>query len=208
MPVMSLHERFDRENLNASLTWLNPPTSWRIDHLRSCLVIEPDAPTDFWQRTHYEFQAANGHLLKAEFSYNAVIRSQIRSYPVHQYDQAGLMVWFSEDCWLKTSVEFEDGGANQLGAVVTNGGFSDWSMQDFGAEHASGPLSYGLQIRRAGGDFYVEYRLHAAHSWKLIRMAHLAASPDQPCLAGLYACCPKKSGFRAEFEFLAIDLEP
>jgi regulation of enolase protein 1 (concanavalin A-like superfamily) len=44
----------------------------------------------------------------------------------------GLMVQVSPSCWLKTSVEAgAPGEPSQLGVVVTNGGFSDWSTQDF-----------------------------------------------------------------------------
>lgn len=203
MPVVSLNETFDNEKVDTLLSWLNPPANWWIEASRSRLVVEPDGGTDFWQRTHYGFRAGNGHLLKAELSGDAVISSQIQAYPVHQYDQAGVMVWFSDDCWLKASVEFEHEGPSQLGAVATNYGFSDWSLQDFVPETSS--LSYGLQIRRAGGDFSVEYRSTPHEPWKLIRLAHLSPGAGQPCLAGVYACSPKAAGFRAEFDFLTID---
>ena len=52
----------------------------------------------------------------AEVSGNVIVTARIRSYPAHQYDQAGLMVRFSSDCWLKTSVEFEPDSPSQLGA--------------------------------------------------------------------------------------------
>ena len=47
-----------------------------------------------------------------------------------QYDQCGIMVRLSEGIWLKTSIEFEGDEPARLGAVVTKGGFSDWSTQD------------------------------------------------------------------------------
>jgi hypothetical protein len=46
--------------------------------------------------------------------------------------RTGLMVQCSPSCWLKASVEAGGlGQLGQLGVVVTNGGFSDWSTQDF-----------------------------------------------------------------------------
>ena len=214
---MNINESFGSETLNSQLSWHNPPARWRVDRERSRLVLEPDAGTDFWQRTHYGFRAGNGHLLKAEIHGDAVISSRFQSYPQHQYDQAGVMVWFSDECWLKTSVEFENEGPSQLGAVVTNKGFSDWSMQDFAPPEASGQasaggavptgaaLSYCLRIRRAGEDFAVEYRPAEEGAWKLIRLAHLLPAPDQPCFGGIYACSPQDGGFRAEVEYLRID---
>jgi len=38
------------------------------------------------------------------------------------------MVYFSPDCWIKTSIELEHEGLLKLGAVVTNKGISDWSQ--------------------------------------------------------------------------------
>jgi regulation of enolase protein 1 (concanavalin A-like superfamily) len=44
----------------------------------------------------------------------------------------GLMIQCSPSCWLKCSVEAgAPGQPSQLGVVATNGGFSDWSTQDF-----------------------------------------------------------------------------
>lgn len=45
--------------------------------------------------------------------------------------EAGLMVRFSKDTWLKTSVEYIPDDNSKLGVVVTKNGYSDWSSQDF-----------------------------------------------------------------------------
>ncbi len=113
------------------------------------------------------------------------------------------MIWFSEDCWLKTSVEFENESLSLLGAVVTNAGFSDWSMQEF--VPADGAFSYCLRITRTANDFAVEHAASPGGPWKLIRLAHLSPLHHLPCRAGLYACSPKEAGFRAEFDFLTIE---
>jgi regulation of enolase protein 1 (concanavalin A-like superfamily) len=203
MPSGSLNETFASQTLDPLLSWMNPPPRWRIDGGRSRLVVEPGPQTDFWQRTHYGFQNVNGHVLHAEIESDSIICSQTQSYPVHQYDQAGLMIWFSEDCWLKTSVEFENESLSLLGAVVTNAGFSDWSMQEF--VPADGAFSYCLRITRTANDFAVEHAASPGGPWKLIRLAHLSPLHHLPCRAGLYACSPKEAGFRAEFDFLTIE---
>ncbi len=149
-------------------------------------MVGPGERTDFWQRTHYGFRADNGHLQYAEV-----------------YDQAGLIARFSSECWLKTSVEFEPSGPSQLGVVVTNGGYSDWSLQDFPHD---GLLNYRLRIRREGRDFLVEYADDETGPWRLLRMAHLNAEPETGALAGFYACSPKGSGYRAGASLLRIDL--
>ncbi len=198
----TIYETFAGPDLHTALKWLNPPPKWNLDGIRSRLTVYPASPTDFWQTTHYGFQADNGHLLYAGISENAVMETRIHPFPAHQYDQAGLMVRISHECWLKASVEFEPVGPSQIGAVVTNGGYSDWSLADFPGE---GKSAYGLRVRREGDDYLVEYAHDESGPWHLMRVAHLLAQPGLEVRAGFYACSPKGAGFRAEVEYLRIE---
>jgi regulation of enolase protein 1 (concanavalin A-like superfamily) len=172
-----------------------------VEPARRCLRVEPDGHTDFWQRTHYGFAADNGHFLFAEVTGNFVMTTQVQCHPVHQYDQAGLMVRVSPSCWLKTSVEFEPDGPSRLGAVVTNDSWSDWSTQDF---YSTGS-NIALRIYRQGSDYLVE-AAEEGQAWKLIRLAHLHEDRAGGTVsAGLYACSPKGAGLVAEFSILHID---
>ena len=207
-----LNETFDRDALDPRLTWLHPPSKWRLDRGRSRLVIEPDAQTDFWQRTHYGFRRDTGHFLYCPAPHNAVITAKFHCFAAHQYDQAGLMVRFSQDCWLKASVEFEPDTASQLGAVVTNHGYSDWSLQDFPSAAARDNLSYCLRVRLqgpgAGGcDVLVEHAVAEDGPWSLLRVAHLHAPADAAATCGIYACSPQAAGYRVDVEFLTVAFE-
>lgn len=199
-----LNEGFDREAMDARLQWMNPPSSWRVDGARSRVVIEPNPETDFWQKTHYGFRRDNGHFLYCAAPENVIITAQFHSYAAHQYDQAGLMVRFSETCWLKTSVEFEPDGPSQLGAVVTNHGYSDWSLQDLSVPSGTRHLSYCLRVRLQGTEVQVEHT--ATGPWRLIRVARLLPDAGSEALCGIYACSPQSGGYRAEVDFLRIDL--
>lgn len=201
-----VNEVFDRESMDVRLRWMNPPSSWRVDSARSRLVIESDPETDFWQRTHYGFQRDNGHFLYCAAPESAVITAQFHSYPAHQYDQAGLMVRFSETCWLKASVEFEPDGPSPLGAVVTNHGYSDWSLQEFSAPSCDGCLSYCLRVKLQGTEVQVEHSATEFGPWRLIRMARLSPEAGNQAACGIYACSPQARGYRAEIEFLRIDM--
>ena len=177
MPHRLLNETFDGEALHPLLKWMNPPSTWHIDGARSRLLLEPDAATDFWQETHYGFRLDTGHFLYAEVYGDAVVTASILCHPAHQYDQAGLMARFSSECWLKASAEFEPKGPSHLGAVVTNSGFSDWSLQDF---PYGDTLSYYLRIRREGRDFLVEHAAGESGPWNLMRIARLLPG-SEPC---------------------------
>ena len=201
MGNLLIDESFDKPTLDAQLEWFNPPPAWRIE--RAHLVVQPGAKTDYWQKTHYGFVADSGHFLFARVGGDFVMTTQVRFYPANQYDQAGLMVRISPQCWLKTSVESEPDEADKLGAVVTNGGYSDWSVQDFHDDQLT------LRVRREGSDYMVEYLsagTPADPHWTLMRVAHLYDDDgEMPVRCGLYACSPLGEGYSAEFAYLKIE---
>lgn len=200
-PFPPLHESFTSASLEPRLRWFHEPRQWSVRPGQPGLVLTPDASTDFWQRTHYGFQVDNGHFLHARVEGDFVLATRVRFQPVHQYDQAGLMVRFSPDCWLKTSVEFEPHGPNRLGSVVTNQGYSDWATQDLPPEVDE----VSFRIRREGPDYLVETSLDGTR-WSQIRMAHLHEDgPGVTASAGLYACSPKGTGYLARFHFLRLE---
>jgi regulation of enolase protein 1 (concanavalin A-like superfamily) len=191
-------EEFDRRSLDERLAWHCPPAKWSLAHSR--LIVFPDAKTDYWQKTHYGFEADNGHFLRLKWEGDFILSTRVHFTPAHQYDQAGLLVRCSPQCWLKTSVEYEPEGSNRLGAVVTNHGYSDWSTQDY----SSSVRELALRIRRERDTFIVEFSEDSGR-WTQIRMAHLFLPDGAPVECGLYACSPAAAGFRAEFEFLRIE---
>lgn len=199
-PGVILDERFTQSALDPRLRWLNPPPTWTVEPSLPALVLTPAARTDFWQQTHYGFRADNGPFLFAEIPGDFTLTTKVRSHPVHQYDQAGLMIRVDANCWIKTAVEYELSGPAKLGVVITHQGFSDWSVQDF--PHASREI--GLRIRKTALDFTIEFSEKESGDWRLLRLAHLPIAAAAPLACGLYACCPKGDGFRAEFEFLEI----
>lgn len=201
MTDSALHELFSSPSFSSRLRWRSAPEHWRIDQASGCLRVTPDAGTDFWQRTHYGFEADNGHFLYLEASDDFVLTTSVTSHPIHQYDQAGLMVRVSPACWLKTSVEFEPHGLNRLGAVVTNAQLSDWSTQPLAKE----VNTVWFRVRAESNDFIVESSLSGMH-WEQIRMARLHERPLVASVScGLYACSPKGAGYEAVFSFLSFE---
>ncbi len=199
-----LDEGFDGSGIDGRLSWRNPPV--RAELGASRLTVATAAGTDFWQRTHYGFRAGNGHFLSCEWAGDFVLTTVVRPRPVHQYDQAGLMVRLSPACWLKTSVEFEPHGPSRLGAVVTNDAWSDWSTQDVLKDLDA----IALRVRReGGGDYLVDWAAAAdgaaPPAWSQLRVAHLVEDDGARAVrCGLYACSPSEAGFVAEFESLSV----
>lgn len=190
--------RFSGPHSSTPLSWHNEPARWSLVDEAQSLRIEPKGKTDYWQRTHYGFEADNGHFLYADVPGDWVMTTHVRLQPQHQYDQAGLMVRLSAACWLKTSIEHEPGRAGWLGAVVTNHAYSDWSTRAFHAQEI------WLRVRREGADYIVEASSDGAE-WEQLRMAHLHDDDGKaPVSCGVYACSPKAAGFAAEFSQLSI----
>ncbi|HAC89673.1 MAG TPA: DUF1349 domain-containing protein [Planctomycetaceae bacterium] len=198
MAQQPLCESFDQPRLSPLLHWQSEPSRWLLNPDRNVLQIWPDAQSDFWQRTHYGFQADNGHLLYLSTSDAFQIDTCVKLYPQHQYDQAGLMIWISSDCWIKTSVEFELEGFNHLGAVVTNHGYSDWSTQPI--DHSILQIWFRLTLK--GNDVTAESSLDG-QQWQQLRVAPLLGHQHgTPIRCGLYACSPKAAGFCVDFKHL------
>jgi uncharacterized protein len=195
-----LFEEFSEKSLDERLVWYSTPDHWSIQN--SALVVKPQAHTDYWRNTHYGFSVDNGPFLFLEVEGDFVLTTRVRFFPANQYDQAGLMVRLSADHWIKTCVEHEPNPPSWLGVVVTNFGYSDWSTQPYQAQ--SNEIE--LRIQRTGDDYLVQYSDPLLSSgWSQLRITHLFNPDHAPIKTGLFACSPKGSGFRAEFQYLRIE---
>jgi regulation of enolase protein 1 (concanavalin A-like superfamily) len=188
----------ENDALAPAWEWRHPPRRWELRG--ESLTLWTAAPTDYWQRTHYGFRADNGHFLFARVEGDFSLEASVAFRGVHQYDQAGLLVRFSESCWLKTSVEHEPDGPARLGVVVTNAGWSDWSTQD--AELGLDLVS--LRVRRADRDYEVYWSRNGSQ-WSQLRIARLLEDDGHPIEAGIYACSPKAAGYSATFTSVRIE---
>jgi len=195
-----LNEKFESEKLNSKLYWRCEPKNWFIDTTRSQLVLETDAETDYWQKTHYDFQVDNGHFLYTTTKKNFRMTTKVEALPKAKYDQAGLMIRFSEDMWVKTSLEYIPNGLSKLGAVVTNRGYSDWSTQYVECKE----VNLYFRISKIAQNCYVDFSWDG-EEWKQIRIAHLVIPVDSPILAGFYACSPQGKEQHVRFDFLSIE---
>ena len=200
MSAIILHETFEGKALDPRLYWYCPPARWSAS--KSGLILEPDAKTDYWQKTHYGFKVDNGHFLFLELEGNFTLYTRVSFFPANQYDQAGLMVRFSPEYWIKTSVEYEPHEPSRLGSVVTNHGYSDWATQSFPADQNA----LEFRIQREGEDYILSYRAPGdENSWVQMRIAHLHNPTERPIQCGLYACSPIGAGFKAAFEYLKVE---
>ena len=188
---------FDPAALNERFSWYCEPKKWEFKNQQ--LVVFADPQTDFWQKTHYGFQVDNGHFLYCEITGDFTMETRIDCQFMHQYDQAGLMVRVSDECWVKTSVEFEPKEDNKLGAVVTNQGYSDWSTQNLDSDITN----FRLKISRKGSDYKIEYHDDKTSEWIQLRL--LLLFDQEAVQAGIYCCSPKAGGLMAKFKDFELE---
>ncbi|GAA0301935.1 hypothetical protein GGQ92_002275 [Gracilibacillus halotolerans] len=196
-----LDENFDNKSLDSSLKWHSEPSDWYIDEEASQLVVKTTEKTDFWQKTHYGFQADDGHFLFKETKENFRMTTKLKLILKNKYDQAGLMIRFSEDMWIKTSLEYLPDSLSKLGAVVTNQGYSDWSTQLVECEDV---VDLYFRVSRIGKNGYVDYSWDG-DNWEQMRITHLHIPDDASIQAGVYVCSPQKGGLEVRYDFLTIE---
>lgn len=200
MGKLMLEETFNSGKLNSLLHWRCEPTKWFIDKTNSRLVLETDQETDYWQKTHYGFEVDNGHFLFMETDKNFRMTTKVKTFPKSKYDQAGLMIRYSQDEWVKTACEYISKDSSKLGAVVTNRGYSDWSTQKVDYKETN----LYFRISRIAQNCYVDFSWDGK-DWSQIRIAHLDIPREAYISAGLFACSPQGKDQTVHFEFLTVE---
>ncbi|GAS81424.1 DUF1349 domain-containing protein [Paenibacillus amylolyticus] len=170
--------------------WTTEPVAARME--RDRFVVEAQEGSDFWEKTFYGFCHRNGHAMLAPWDGTEAIEISFDlSSFTELYDQAGLMLWYGEDQWIKAGVEVNDGVAH-VGAVVTDA-YSDWSLSpvpEWGGRIVTIRASYNNEavVIRARTD---------EHPWRTIRVARFAHPTNKQ--AGPFLCSPKRAGFEVAF---------
>ncbi len=185
-------------NLNTdAFFWKNPPTEMTVEKDRVSFVTLP--LSDFWQNTYYHFQHDNGHmyLTRSDEPYFA-FSTKISFDGKLRFDQCGIIVYQDADTWAKSGIECENEVYSNLGGVVTNNGFSDWSMSPIKPE----VKDLYLRLNRRVDDFQVEYSYDGV-LYQPLRIFHLE-SADKVVQFGLYACSPGESSFTAQFSEVSM----
>ncbi|XP_022096047.1 regulation of enolase protein 1-like [Acanthaster planci] len=193
-----LSSDFSNPELDLQLAWLNEPKKNPVVKAAPGLLICMDEKTDFWQKTYYEPMHVqdDGHALYMEVSeVKVVMETSFTLKAVNQFDQAGLLVRFDEDHWIKMGIEFVDGTC-RLSCVVTNT-YSDWSTQDWPL------LRLHVRIFRLRNNFVVEGSADGK-TWSMMRICHLHVPETASLKMGLMACAPAGGGGQVTFDKLVI----
>ncbi|CAF1091637.1 unnamed protein product [Rotaria sordida] len=184
-----------------NFTWFNEPKKWSING--STILVHTDAKTDFWRKTHYDFERDNGHFYYRSFSGDQSLTAtvNVRGKYTTLYDQGGLMLRINEKNWIKCGVEYVDG--NQFASVVvTVNGWSDWSVVPINS-----PDVLKLRVKREKEAVHIEYAEGENGEFKMMRLAYFPLmDKSQPLMVGIMCASPGEDtqGFDITFNDLNI----
>jgi regulation of enolase protein 1 (concanavalin A-like superfamily) len=177
------------------LTWLNEPLSSEIS--AGDLRVKTRNATDFWQRTFYGFRRKDGHFLFQEASGDFTASVRLTGKYETLYDQAGLMIRIDDEHWVKTGIEYTD-GERYLSVVVTNNGFSDWSVLPYRHEKQEA----SIRLTRHGEAIRVQYEDPVSGKWTMARLGYLL--PKATVQIGIMCCSPEREGFEVSFRDFSV----
>lgn len=176
----------------SALNWINPTESSTLTDREVFIQTSPD--TDFWRGTYYglEYHNAPAAVLISEdqfWTLKAIVSFESNVF----FDQCGLFIYLDDNNWMKSGIEYQSNGFQQLFSVVTNHGFSDWSMANF--DRLTQRMYYRLS--RRGSDFLLENSVDG-ENFDMMRMFHMFDAKDS-IQFGFFASSPGDSSFAAHF---------
>ena len=182
---MPVEAQFTKERM----VWFKQPKQWKIDEQK--LIVTADAKTDFWQKTHYGYSTDNGHFYYTEYPGDFEASVKITGTYKDLYDQAGLMIRVDSKNWIKSGIEFVNGGIN-ISAVYTRE-FSDWSV----IARKDVPVSIWLKLVRKNDSVELSYSVNGK-DFEMQRLGYFP--PKVKAMVGIMAAAPEGNGFTVAFE--------
>jgi regulation of enolase protein 1 (concanavalin A-like superfamily) len=185
LSASACYAQFTKEKM----TWYMQPKQWKIEGQK--LLVTADPKTDFWQKTHYGYSTDNGHFYFAEYPGDFEATVKITGTYKDLYDQAGLMIRTDYRNWIKSGIEFVNGGIN-ISAVYTRD-FSDWSI----IMRADAPATVWLKLVRKNDSVELSYSVNGK-DFEMQRLGYFP--PKVKARIGIMAAAPEGKGFTVAFE--------
>ncbi len=180
------------------LQWLNEPNDKIIKE--KSLLISTDPKTDLWNQTYSGHTQNNAPICYFENEEDMSVTVKVEFRHFKQFDQCGLVVYITPDCWFKLCVEYMDDVASKVSTVVTQNGFSDQSSMNISSQIHS----MYFRLHHRDFTFLAQNSFNGIH-YKDMRLFHLDPL-GQRLKIGVFAASPKNSSFDAKFsEFIKED---
>jgi len=190
-----------------NLTW--KPSGSSPQSTTSTVRIRTTPKCDFW--CTLKSKKTDGHFgyttVSGDFRASVSFKGQYEA----QYDQAGLMIYFNEEHWLKAGIELIN-GVPHISAVVTKP-FSDWSIVPLTSLTSIQNETVHISVVKKGRQLLVDYYVDSLVSadsdehWRMVRKVNgFFGEYDSHVEVGLMAASPQSTtGFDVEFMEFHID---
>lgn len=171
--------------------WLNEPELKLVKDKSAVICSEPH--TGLWNQTYYNETHNNAPVLYFENEEDMTVTVRVDFKHKKLYDQCGMVVYITPDCWFKLCVEHIDDVASKVTTVVTQNGFSDQSSMNISSQIH---FMY-FRIHHRNFTFLAQNSFNGIH-FKDMRLFHLDPL-GQRLKIGVYAASPYQSSFDAKF---------
>ncbi|PWJ51862.1 DUF1349 domain-containing protein [Faecalicatena contorta] len=170
--------------------WTNEPAS--VKNEDGGLIVTAVHESDYWEKTLYHFCHRNGHALLADMKRTEAMEVTFRLEDFKElYDQAGMMLWYDENHWIKISIEVIDKEPN-ISIVVTDE-YSDCS--NFPVPSWKGK---SVTFRVSPFEDAVLIRVRTEDSrWMTVRLARFPY--EEGMQAGPMICAPVREELQVTF---------
>ncbi|CAL5970861.1 Conserved_hypothetical protein [Hexamita inflata] len=178
-------------------SFINEPKSHAVTSTSVTIKTEPK--TDYFNKTYFNMEMSNApaYVMSVKNDFTYTVRTHQRfSAP---YDQAQLFMFVDNNNWVKAGLE---GGPEfqQIGAVVTQFGYSDWSTFDYDPKCDS----VTIRAHRKGNDFKIEFKTEQMKEWIALRIFHMHNATEEIKI-GVMACSPFAGSFEAKFDQFKLE---
>jgi regulation of enolase protein 1 (concanavalin A-like superfamily) len=159
------------------------------------IFIKAGGKTDFFVDGCNEYKKANAPFYYSFAEDDFIIRSKICPEFINIYDAGCLLIYESDDKWIKLAFENTDLGYTSVVSVVTNGTSDDCNGEKINQDNV------WLQIIRKGENWALHYSTDG-EKWKMVRYFRLDF--DKQVKIGICAQSPTGDFCKVKFEYLQI----
>lgn len=177
--------------------WLNEPNDKIVKE--KSMIVSTNPHTGLWNQTYYNTVHNSAPILYFENEEDMTLTVRVDFKHKKKYDQSGMVVYITPDCWFKLCVEYIDDVASKVMTVVTQNGFSDQSSMNISSQIH---FMY-FRIHHRNFTFLAQNSFNGIH-YKDMRLFHLDPL-GQRLKMGVFAASPHNSSFDAKFSEFVKD---
>lgn len=172
--------------------WHNEPAVWKEQDGVISLTTAPG--TDLWREPIDGGIRDSAHAYCDRTDGDFTAEVAVSGDYGHLYDQAGLIVRFDDDNWMKCGVEYMEG--RQYASVVVTRGWSDWSIVEL-----DDPPELRIRVELAHGTLKI-FMAAGDEEFTLMRKTFFPGYTGVD--VGIMAASPKGPGLSARFSGFSV----